>query len=59
MDPIYRSSINRDVPPARAGEFASRSIGGLSGWPPVVLAPRAGVSASAFARAAIGGGHRT
>ena len=44
MDPIYRSEINDDVPPARAGEFSPLPIGPLSVWPPVVLAPMAGVT---------------
>ena len=42
------SAINRDVPVAAAGEFAPLGLRGLSVWPPVVLAPMAGVTNYAF-----------
>ena len=44
MDAAYKSDLNRDVPPARPGEFAALQIGALNIWPPVVLAPMAGVT---------------
>jgi nifR3 family TIM-barrel protein len=44
VDPIYRSAENRDVPAARPGEFAPLCLGALEVWPPVVLAPMAGVT---------------
>ena len=44
MDAIYKSDLNRDVAPAEAGEFAPLTIGSMSVWPPVVLAPMAGVT---------------
>src|ERR1700756_1077858 len=44
MTPVYRSSVNRDVRPAEPGEFAPVKIGQISVWPPVVLAPMAGVT---------------
>ncbi len=40
----YASELNRDVPPARPGEFAPVQLGSLRVWPPVVLAPMAGVT---------------
>ena len=44
MQPHYISDANRDVAPATAGEFQALSIGRLSVWPPIVLAPMAGVT---------------
>ncbi|HWO10782.1 MAG TPA: tRNA-dihydrouridine synthase, partial [Polyangiaceae bacterium] len=44
MDEKYENAINREVPPARAGEFKPLTLGRLTVWPPVVLAPMAGVT---------------
>src|SRR5262245_48919843 len=51
-----RSEVNADVPVAASGEFAPLRLGGsvgagaspLSVWPPVVLAPMAGVTNPPF-----------
>jgi nifR3 family TIM-barrel protein len=44
MHPKYKSDVNREVAPARPDEFRPIPLGSMSIWPPVVLAPMAGVT---------------
>src|SRR5437870_1618773 len=44
----FASALNRSVPAARLGEFRPLVLGPLSVWPPVVLAPMAGVTTYPF-----------
>src|SRR5688572_12530610 len=48
--PRFASPHNQAVPPAVAGEFAPLRLGPLSVWPPIVLAPMAGVTNYPFRR---------
>ena len=44
VDSEYIGDINSGVEPARAGEIAPLQLGAMRVWPPVVLAPMAGVT---------------
>ncbi|MEZ6004297.1 MAG: tRNA dihydrouridine synthase DusB [Planctomycetota bacterium] len=46
----FSSPLNQDVPVAGPGEFAPLHLAGLQVWPPVVLAPMAGVTNLPFRR---------
>jgi nifR3 family TIM-barrel protein len=47
-NPKDRHETHRAVPSARAGEFLPLRLGQLRVWPPVLLAPMAGVTNTAF-----------
>lgn len=44
MDAVYQSTLNQSVRVASPGEFSPLAVGSLLVWPPVVLAPMAGVT---------------
>ncbi len=44
MQPHYKSDLNQSVPLAGQGEFKPLEVGDHTVWPPVVLAPMAGVT---------------
>src|SRR3989449_4730047 len=44
MDQVYVSTLDREVQLAQPGELAALRIGQMTIWPPVVLAPMAGVT---------------